>query len=420
MSDRSFLDSLEIIGIKLGLDQIRALCEQLDRPQDSFRSIVVAGTNGKGSVTAMVERGLRAAGYRTGRYTSPHLAHLEERFAIDGVSVPANVLDEVLGRVQSAATKLPAPSSYFEATTAAAFEIFRDGQVDVAVLEVGLGGRLDATNVVTPIAVAITAIDFDHQAYLGDTIEAIAREKAGVIKPDCLTVLAINPKAVREVVRATCEQQGASLVYAPDGVAIDARIVDGATTLSLTTPRGTHAGLSLALRGRHQIDNAVTAVRLLEELAASDRLSVPAGAIRSALADVEWPARLELIRWNGHEVLIDGAHNPAGAHALAWHLQETYDHRVPMVVGIMRDKNIGQMIQSLAPAASHFIFTASATGRASSPSDLVRAAAHIAPYVPAVEFARPSDALRHAVTLGQPAVVAGSLYLAGEIRADIS
>src|SRR6185295_5424435 len=125
----------------------------------SFRSIVVAGTNGKGSVTAMVERGVRAAGYRTGRYTSPHLVHLEERFAVDGVSVSPNVLDDVLGRVQSASAKLPAPPSYFEATTAAAFEIFRDGRVEIAVLEVGLGGRLDATNVVTPMAVAITSVD---------------------------------------------------------------------------------------------------------------------------------------------------------------------------------------------------------------------------------------------------------------------
>jgi dihydrofolate synthase / folylpolyglutamate synthase len=420
VSDRSFLDSLEVVGIKLGLDQIRALCGHLGRPQDNFQSIVVAGTNGKGSVTAMVERGVRAAGYRTGRYTSPHLVHLEERFAVDGVSVSANVLDDVLGRVQSASAKLPAPPSYFEATTAAAFEIFRDSRVEIAVLEVGLGGRLDATNVVTPMAVAITSIDFDHQAYLGDTIEAIAGEKAGVIKPDCLTVLAANPKAVRDVVSAACEAQGASLVYAPDGVASEVSLVDGATRLSLTTPRGSHAALSLALRGRHQVDNAITAVRLLEELAATGRLPVPAGAIRPALEDLDWPARLELVRWHGSEVLIDGAHNPAGAHALAWYLQETYDRRVPIVVGIMRDKNIDDMIQSLAPAASHFVFTAPATGRASSPGDLMRAAARVAPYVPAVEFARPSDALRHAVTLGEPAVVAGSLYLAGEIRADIS
>jgi dihydrofolate synthase/folylpolyglutamate synthase len=420
VSNRPFLDSLELMGIKLGLDQIRALCEHLGQPQDQFRSIVIAGTNGKGSVTAMIERGLRAAGCRTGRYTSPHLVHLEERFAVDGVAVSSSVLDGVLERVQAASARLASPPSYFEATTAAAFEVFRDAHVDIAVLEVGLGGRLDATNVVTPIAVAITSIGFDHQAFLGDTIEAIAREKAGVIKPGSLTVLALNAGPVREVVTEACQQRGATLVYAPDGVTVEVSVVDRSTRLSLTTPRGSHGPLTLALRGRHQIDNAVTTVRLLEELSASGRVPVPAGAIRTALEGVVWPARLELIRWGGHEVLIDGAHNPAGAHALAWHIQETYDQRLPMVVGIMRDKKIDEMIQALAPAASHFVFTAPATDRAAAPGDLVREAARVAPYVPAVEFARPSDALRHAVTLGQPAVVAGSLYLAGEIRADIS
>jgi dihydrofolate synthase/folylpolyglutamate synthase len=422
VSNRPFLDSLELIGIKLGLEQIRALCEHLGRPQDRFRSIVVAGTNGKGSVTAMVERGLRAAGFRTGRYTSPHLVHLEERFAVDGEAVSSSVLDEVLDRVRNASARLASPPSYFEATTAAAFEIFRDAGVHIAVLEVGLGGRLDATNIVTPVAVAITSIDFDHQAFLGDTIEAIAREKAGVIKPGCLAVLAANQGPVREAVGEACRERGATLVYAPEGVTVEASLAAGSTRLSLTTPRGSHGPLTLALRGRHQIDNAVTAVRLLEELAfiGPTSISIDAGAIRTALEDVAWPARLELIRWSGHDVLIDGAHNPAGAHALAWHIQETYDQRLPMVVGIMRDKKIDEMIQALAPAASHFVFTAPGTNRAAAPNDLVREAARVAPYVPAVEFARPSDALRHAVTLGQPVVVAGSLYLAGEIRADIS
>jgi dihydrofolate synthase/folylpolyglutamate synthase len=203
-------------------------------------------------------------------------------------------------------------------------------------------------------------------------------------------------------------------------VGAEATVVDGATRLSLTTPRGQYGPLTLALRGRHQIDNAVATVRMLEELSASGRVAIPAGAIRTALADVVWPARLELLQWNGHDILIDGAHNPAAAHALAWHLQETYDHRVPMVIGIMRDKHLEEMIQSFAPAASHFVFTAPATARAAPPADLLRAAARAAPFVPAVEFARPSDALRHAVTLGAPVVVAGSLYLAGEIRADIS
>ena len=419
MPDRHYLDSLELVGIKLGLDQIRALTHHLGTPQDSFPSIVVAGTNGKGSVTAMIERGLRAAGRRTGRYTSPHLLHLEERFAIDGATVPADAVDAALSTVQAAAAHLPDPPSYFEATTAMAFEIFREARVDVAVLEVGLGGRLDATNVVDPVAVAITAIDFDHQAFLGDTIEAIAREKAGVIKPDCLTVLAANPTTVRGVVRETCDMLSAELVYAPDGVTANAAVRDGLTTLSLVTPAATYEKVALALRGRHQIENAVTAVRFLEEQSSRTGWRVPAGAIRTALEQVEWPGRLELHRLNGHEVLIDGAHNPAGARALAAYLKESYARPIPIVMGVMRDKQVDEMIGALAPAASHFVFTSPASDRAATPDELLAVAARVAPAVPATSRARPSDALTHAMTLGNPVTVAGSLYLAGEIRAGI-
>ena len=420
MHGRRFLDSLEIVGIKLGLDQIRALTTRLGHPQDRFRSIVVAGTNGKGSVTAMIERGLRAAGIRTGRYTSPHLVHLEERFAINGVAASDDCVDRALIRMQTASRRLAAPPSYFEATTAIAFEIFRDAGVDIAVLEVGLGGRLDATNVVDPIAVAITAIDFDHQAYLGHTLEAIAREKAGVIKPGCLTVLAKNPANVRKVVRETCDRLSARLAYAPEGATAIATIAAGTTELSLRTPHRSYDAVKLGLRGRHQIDNAVTAVRLLEELTAPGRPPIPAEAIRTALEDVEWPARLELIRWQAGEILLDGAHNPGGVRALAAYVQETYGRKLPAVVGIMRDKEIDDMIRAFAGVASHLVFTAPASARAAAPDELVRAAARLAPTVPAIGFSSPSEALSHAMALGQPVIVAGSLYLAGQIRAGIS
>jgi dihydrofolate synthase/folylpolyglutamate synthase len=420
VSDRPFLDSLEIVGIKLGLDQIRALTDRLGRPQDRFHSIVVAGTNGKGSVTAMIERGLRAAGVRTGRYTSPHLVRLEERFAVDGGTASEKVVDSALARVEAASRSLTALPSYFEATTAAAFEIFRDAGVEIAVLEVGLGGRLDATNLVDPIAVAITAIDFDHQAYLGHTLQAIAREKAGVIKPGCLTVLAENPSAIRQIVEETCDRLSARLVYAPEGAAVVASISDGATDLSVRTPHRAYDAIRLRLRGRHQVDNAVTAIRLLEELRRPGGATLSAEAIRTALEDVEWPARLELIRWKGDDVLLDGAHNPGGVRMLAAYVEETYGRKLPVVAGIMRDKDIDEMIRGFARIASHFVFTAPAASRAARPDDLVRAAARVAPGIPAVTFDRPSDALKHATSLGHPVIVAGSLYLAGEIRAGIS
>ena len=235
-SSRASLLALEQVGIKLGLDQIRALVAQLGRPDRAFPSLIVAGTNGKGSVTAMIERGLRAAGYRTGRFTSPHLVDLEERFAVNGEPITADALDASADRILDAARHLPAPPSFFEATTALALDVFCDVKVDVAVLEVGLGGRLDATNVVEATAAVITSVDFDHEQYLGHTLEAIAREKAGVIKPGAIVVLATNPPVVEGVVVAACEDAGASLIRARDDVTADVRMVDGRAHLTLATP----------------------------------------------------------------------------------------------------------------------------------------------------------------------------------------
>ncbi len=419
-ADRAFLFALEQIGIKLGLDQIRALLSSLGNPERAFPSILVAGTNGKGSVAAMVERALRAAGLRTGRYTSPHLVHLEERFAIDGRSIEPETLDRLAARVRSASTRLDYPPTFFEATTALALEAFRDAGVDVAVLEVGLGGRLDATNVVDPVAVAITLIDFDHEQYLGSTIEAIAAEKAGVIKPGALVVLGENPPAAASVVAAACTTAGADLVEATAGVTTRARFADGRATIDLTTPRGSYDSLIVGLRGRHQIANALTAIRLLEELDASGRLRIGPDAIRTGVERAEWPGRLELLPWRSGHVLLDGAHNPSGARALARFLSETYRRPLPIVLGIMRDKQAGGMIEALRPVASQFVLTAAASPRALPAIDLAAQTSASAPDVQTETIEPPEAALARAAAFGDPVVVAGSLYLVGEIRAKLS
>jgi len=419
ISDREYLLSLELIGIKLGLEQIRSLVALLGHPDRAYPSLIIAGTNGKGSVAAMVERGLRAAGLRTGRYTSPHLVDLEERFAIDGRPISRDQFDRVARRVRDAASQLASPPSFFEATTALALEVFRDERVDVAVLEVGLGGRLDATNVVDAVAAAITAIDFDHEQYLGSTIQEIAAEKAGVIKPKSLVVLGANPAAVQEVVRGAADRAGATLVMAPESVSAAWTMVQGRARTELVTPRRAYGPITLALRGRHQVDNAITAVRLLEELSVRGTFHLPAPAIVAALTDVEWPARLEYLTHRGHTVVIDGAHNPAGARALASYLGETYGRRLPMVVGIMRDKNVDALIEALAPAASQFVMAAASSPRAATPGELRASAARVAPGVACFESASPQDAVATALTLGDPIVVAGSLYLAGEVRANL-
>jgi dihydrofolate synthase/folylpolyglutamate synthase len=422
---RASLFALEQIGIKLGLDQIRALVGALGHPDRAYPSIVVAGTNGKGSVTAMAERGLRAAGCRTGRYTSPHLVDLEERFAVAGEPISPAQLDGLAARVMEAARALPAPPSFFEATTAVALEAFRDARVDVAVLEVGLGGRLDATNVVDSIAEAITMIDFDHQQYLGGTIEAIAREKAAVIKPGSFVVLAPNPPAVDRIVAEAAEAAGARLIRAHDGVAVRAEMRDGHAWIDLRTPRGTYPDVRLGLAGRHQIENAVVAVRLLETLSDATSLQVSAAAIRAALEDVVWPARLEMRRLRVVDmldvlVLIDGAHNAAGARALAAHVRETFGRTLPFVVGLMSDKDADAILGALAPVASAFFCTAAHTPRAAAPEDVAAVAARVAPAIETRVAADPLAAVRAASARGRPVVVAGSLYLAGEVRRETS
>jgi dihydrofolate synthase/folylpolyglutamate synthase len=415
----TWLFSLEHIGIKLGLDQIRTLVAHLGRPDAAYACIVVAGTNGKGSVTAMLERGLRAAGYRTGRYISPHLVRLEERFAINGQDISAETLETITARVQAASDALPSPPSFFEATTAIALEAFREARVDVAVLEVGLGGRLDATNVVQPIGVAITAIDFDHQQYLGNTIDAIAAEKAGVIKPGIVAVLGRNIPVVRAIVTERCVSVGAEFVGGPDDVDSRERLVDGQAHLRLRTPRHDYDEITLSLRGRHQVDNAVVAVRLLEELTERKALRVSPDDIQTALSDVVWPARLELLPWHGGQVLIDGAHNPGGARALARYVQDVYGRKLPVVIGAMKDKQIAELVREIAPIASHFFCTAAASPRAATAEEMaviVRATGATAVDV----CPQALDALTRARVAGDPVVAAGSLYLAGEIRALIT
>jgi dihydrofolate synthase/folylpolyglutamate synthase len=417
VSARAFLLSLEQIGIKLGLEQIRALLGALNRPDRSYPSVLIGGTNGKGSVAAMVERALRAAGCRTGRYTSPHLVHLEERFAIDGAPIRADTLEDAAALIETASRRLPAPPSFFEATTALALELFRREGVDIAVLEVGLGGRLDATNAVDAMAVAITAIDFDHEAWLGDTLEAIAREKAGLVKPGAFTVLADNPPAVDAVIDAACRTAGVPLLRAADVERRDVQLVDGHVRLTLRTPAAVYEALTLGLAGRHQVPNAATAVRLLEALSVRGIVHVPAEAIRAGLEAVVWPGRLERLQAPGIDLLIDGAHNPAGARALAAFLEEVHGRPLPMVLGVMADKRVDDILTALAPAASHVVCTAPQTPRALRPEALAAALRRVAPACSVACEEPPHEAVRSASRHGAPVVVAGSLYLAGEVRA---
>lgn len=422
MTPQQRLATREFFGVKLGLDAIRALCAALADPQRAFVPVIVAGTNGKGSVTAMVARALRAAGLRVGRYTSPHLVHLRERFAIDDVDVADAQLDAALDAVFAAEARLladgilPGPTTYFELTTAAAFVIFRTAGVRVAVVEVGLGGRHDATNVVEAPYAAITSIGFDHMAQLGNTLAAIAGEKAGVVMPGAVVVSGVTEAEPAGVIARTCEAQGARLVIAPEDVVIDATTHGGETTLRLTTPWRPYGPVTLALRGAHQVANAVVAVRLLEVLEARG-IGGGREAITTGLRDARWPGRLERRTLpNGLPVVLDGAHNPAGATALADWLAATDLGPVTLVTACMRDKDVAGLLSPLLPQAARVITTSLAFPRALPADELAAQVRDLAPHMPVQVAATPAVALDDASEHRAPVLVAGSLFLVGAVR----
>jgi dihydrofolate synthase / folylpolyglutamate synthase len=417
--DRLF--ALETFGIKLGLDNITTLCEALGHPERSFTSLHVAGTNGKGSVTAMAHAGLRAGGVHAARYTSPHLTDLSERFVIDDRPVESTALEAAVGDVLACSDRLRAggalsvPPTFFEATTAAAFELFRRATIEVGVIEVGLGGRFDATNVISPVAGAITTIDFDHQQHLGNTLQAIAFEKAGIIKPGMTIVLGALPREAHDVIARVADERGASLVDSAADSRCTTQMIGGRARLTIETPHATYGPVTLGLRGAHQAYNAVVAVRLLEA-ASHHGVRMSREAIEQGLANAQWPARLELIQLDdGHQILLDAAHNPEGARALAEYLRRWHPERPPLVIGVMRDKNVQEIIGTLLPHVSSVIATAAPTPRAIPAEDLARhlRAAGASDVVAEPVAARAIDlALRRAPL----AVVAGSIFLAGAVR----
>ena len=424
MDGRSWLTHLEQFGIKLGLDTITAIAGALGHPEHACRVLHVAGTNGKGSVSAMVAHALTSSGLVTARYTSPHLVRLEERFAVDGRSVSSLSLDAALDEVRTAVSRLQAAGTltveptFFEATTAAGFVLFRTAGARVAVIEVGLGGRYDATNIVAPAVTAITSVDFDHQAQLGTTLASIAGEKAGTIKPGVPVVVGPLPDEARAVIDAIARQQAAPIINAFDGVHIDARPDRGRYEVTIATPAARYGPLRLALAGRHQVDNAVVAVRLLETAAARG-LTITPEAIESGLTDVRWAARLEELDTPRGRILVDGAHNPAGARALTSYLQDVYPDGLPLVVGVMVDKALDQMLAALAPVARPLVLTRAPGARAADPQHLASIVRTVAPDVEMFVEPDVDAALDRAWSHGPVIVVAGSLYLAGDVLARL-
>jgi dihydrofolate synthase / folylpolyglutamate synthase len=422
-----FLFSLERLGMKFGLENMKTICAALDHPEARFRSVIVAGTNGKGSVTAMTATALHAAGHRTARYTSPHLERLEERFVIDEREVTRADLEDAAQHVRQTVERLVERKAletlptFFECTTAIAFELFARAAVEVAVVEVGLGGRLDATNVLTPMAAVITSIDFDHQDLLGGTLTSIAAEKAGVIKPGIPVIVGCVPADAAKVIEATCAAQSARYISAPDAVATSWKMSKGETIATFTTftsgaTKRDLVDVPLALRGEHQVANAAVAIRLIEEL---DRLGVRIddAALRTGLTSTRWPGRLERLQWRGAEILLDAAHNPGGARALATYLREAGWPPVALVIGMMRDKDVTGILSALLPLADTLVCTTPSSPRALPAAELAARAA-VLPFVPRHVSAidDPADAMASVCRAGARVVAAGSIFLIGPLR----
>ncbi|HVN05206.1 MAG TPA: folylpolyglutamate synthase/dihydrofolate synthase family protein [Bryobacteraceae bacterium] len=400
----------EIKTAKLGLDRIRTLLAALGEPQRACRLVHVAGTNGKGSTSAMIESGLRAAGYRTGLFTSPHLIEPTERIQINGAPVSAVQFAAAFDQLHACAEELlqreaiDLHPTYFECVTAMALLLFRECGVEFAVLEVGLGGRLDATNVVVPKLCVITPVDFDHEAFLGKSLESIAAEKAGILKSGVPAVFAPQRPQAAAVLDARAAEVRASVTHSSTvsiaDVALDRR---GAGFTWNGLP------VRCPLPGEHQVENARTAI------AALTALGVPPPEIVQGIAAAVWPGRLERVAEHP-EIVLDGAHNPASARALAAYLERFYDpRRVCLIYGAMRDKAVAEMAAILFPRAYRVIVTAPAQARALRPESIRDLADH--ERIETAADIRAALALAATGPLEDSIFVTGSLFLVGEARA---
>ncbi len=405
-----YLYGLEKFGMVFGLENITWLLGLIGNPQDSLKTVHIAGTNGKGSVASMLSEILKTAGYVTGMYTSPHLISFTERITVNGDYIPeaevAGLTEYIKERMDK--EERPRPLTFFDFTTALAFEYFKRKGVAIAVVETGLGGRLDSTNVLRPLVTVITNVALDHQEYLGNTIKEIAQEKAGVVKEHVPVVTGAKGESL-DIIKAAAVN---TALYA-----LDKHFTYKKKSEQLMWYRGirmTYDDLSVALRGDHQLFNAALALCALEILSPAG-FPVKEYAVRKGLASVQWPARLELVRKPGKPlVLIDGAHNPDGVGTLVSYLKSHFVNRKKILVfGVMKDKDFKEMLQELLPVVHQVILTRPEIDRAALPTDVAR-------YAPgALIAASVKEAVDRANAIADEhdlIIITGSFYTVGEAK----
>jgi dihydrofolate synthase/folylpolyglutamate synthase len=397
----AWLYGLQRFGIKLGLENIRRLIAALARNGDfqiaaggleaaaPWKIIHVAGTNGKGSVCAMIDSILRAGDYRTGLFTSPHLVTFRERIRVGGEMISEEAVAAGLSRIRELVADWDPHPTFFEIATALALRHFYEAKLDIAVLETGLGGRLDATNAVQANVSVITPIDLDHQKWLGDSLEKIASEKAGIIKAKGPVVSAVQRPEAEKVIRKRAAECEAPLQFVNES----------------------YDKSAVGLPGAHQKQNAAVAISAIRAAG----IGVADSAIARALAQVEWPARFQ--RWDKRTIL-DGAHNPAAARVLAETWREIFgDQRATLILAVLADKDLQGICEAVAPIADYGFLPTIRSERASDPEELARILSSIAPKLPYSVTPSIAQAIEHAHGRAAPILITGSLHFAGEALA---
>ena len=420
----SYLDDAQTRGIKLGLDTMRRLLADLGDPQESFPAVVVAGTNGKGSVCAFLASILRVSGLKVGLYTSPHLLRYEERIAVDGAPLSseefAAAVTEVRDHVEAllAGGGLASHPTHFEILTAAAWLHFRSRGVQVGVLEVGMGGRLDAVATAKTAVAVITNVTLEHTQFLGDSVEAIAREKAGIIREGCWVVTAETKPEALAVVKAEAAGRGVRLIERHAEAVVTHAASASSGRFGLSTRHEAYGELVVPLAGRHQVENATLAVLAAEALGEALGMVVPPAAIVEGLARADWPGRLQ-IAGQRPLLLLDGAHNPAACETLARALRDLRDagafRDLTLVFGALQDKEVEPMLGHLVPLAQRVVITRGESERFREPRE-------IAPLVWALnadasmegDLAAALESARSRSADGDAVCVCGSLYLVGD------
>lgn len=406
----------EVSAMKLGLESIGNVLGNLGNPQNKYLKLQVAGTNGKGSVCAFLDAICRSAGIRTGLYTSPHLVSITERIKISGRDISeedfarhATIIREI-SKSMAASGELESVPTFFEQVTAIALNVFAETQIELAILETGLGGRLDATTAARAEIAAITRIDYDHQRILGVTIEEIAAEKAAIIRPDSRVVIGMQQNEVMAVLLEHCERLGiVPTTFCETHVwAVD--MINKSWVVSFRTDNDLYYDSDLGLKGRHQVENARIATMLADMLRFEFGLRITKDHVDDGLENAFHPGRLEYI---GEKYLLDGAHNVGAARALVEYLDEFEKGPITMIYGTMRDKDVGEIAKILFPRASEIILTSPENSRA-------MPAAELRGVVPKSEvYVRDSadEALTLAETVSKGLIlVTGSLYLIGDVR----